>query len=165
MAAQVKFAKLPSTKPQDLWSNVLWTDETKVEIFGQNTPHHICRKSNTARVIIRTLISKQQIIQKNKWKRQYLRCLNGPVKVQILTRLNERINEWLQTSMNGSNIVKKSGTKLLHNDVSYWWSHYFKLLLFRVPLLPIVSCNPFSFSHISAFFILRYVFVDYIMTE
>jgi len=35
MAAQLRFVKLHLNKPQD-WSNVLWTDETKVEMCGHN---------------------------------------------------------------------------------------------------------------------------------
>ncbi|KAF7650254.1 hypothetical protein LDENG_00128610, partial [Lucifuga dentata] len=30
--------------PQDFWENILWTDETKVELFGS----YIWRKANTA---------------------------------------------------------------------------------------------------------------------
>ena len=32
MAAQLGFAKVDLYKPQDFWNNVLWRDETKVEI-------------------------------------------------------------------------------------------------------------------------------------
>ena len=35
-------------KPQDLWNNVLWTDESKVEMFGHNAQQHVWRKSNAA---------------------------------------------------------------------------------------------------------------------
>lgn len=31
------FAKEHQDKPQSFWENVLWTDETKIELFG-NTP-------------------------------------------------------------------------------------------------------------------------------
>ncbi len=34
--------------PQDFWENTLWTDETKVELFGRCVSHYIWRKSNTA---------------------------------------------------------------------------------------------------------------------
>ena len=33
MAAQLRFAKLHLIKPQDFWNNVLWTDQTKVEMY------------------------------------------------------------------------------------------------------------------------------------
>ena len=33
MAAQLRFAKLHLNKPQDLWYNVIWTDETKVDVW------------------------------------------------------------------------------------------------------------------------------------
>ena len=34
-------------QPQDFWNNVLWTDETKVEMFGHNARRHLWRKPNT----------------------------------------------------------------------------------------------------------------------
>ena len=40
--------KLPLNKPQDFWNNVLWTDETKVQMFGHNAQQHVWRKPNTA---------------------------------------------------------------------------------------------------------------------
>jgi len=48
MAAQLRFVKLHQDKPQDFCSNVLWTDETKVEMFGQNAHKHVLRKLNAA---------------------------------------------------------------------------------------------------------------------
>ena len=33
MAAQLRFAKLHQKQPQTFWNNILWTDETKVEMF------------------------------------------------------------------------------------------------------------------------------------
>ena len=47
LAQWLKFAKLHVDKPQDFWNNVLWTDETKVEISGHNAQQHIWRKPNT----------------------------------------------------------------------------------------------------------------------
>ena len=43
MAAQLLFAKLHLNKPQDFWNNVLWTDQTKVEMFGHNAQQHVWR--------------------------------------------------------------------------------------------------------------------------
>ena len=40
MAAQLRFAKLHLNKPKDFWKNVLWTDQTKVEMFGHNAYQH-----------------------------------------------------------------------------------------------------------------------------
>lgn len=37
MAAMLKFKKLHLNKPQNIWKNVLWTDENNVETFGHNT--------------------------------------------------------------------------------------------------------------------------------
>ncbi len=34
--------------PQDFWANILWTEETKVELFGRCVSHCIWRKTNTA---------------------------------------------------------------------------------------------------------------------
>ncbi len=34
--------------PQDFWANILWTDETKVELFGRCVSRYIWRKTNTA---------------------------------------------------------------------------------------------------------------------
>jgi len=48
MAAQLKFVKLHLNKPQDFWNNVLWTDQTKVEMFGHNAQQHICGKPSRA---------------------------------------------------------------------------------------------------------------------
>jgi len=41
MAARLRFANLHLNKSQDFWKNVLWTDETKVEIFGHNAQSHV----------------------------------------------------------------------------------------------------------------------------
>ena len=48
MAAQLRFAWLHLNKPQDFWNNVLWTDETKVEISGHKAQQLVWRNSNTA---------------------------------------------------------------------------------------------------------------------
>ncbi len=42
------FARKHLDDPQDFWENTLWTDETKVELFGRCVSHYIWRKSNTA---------------------------------------------------------------------------------------------------------------------
>ena len=46
--AETVFVKLHLNKPQDFWNNVLWTDQTKVELFGHNAQQHVWRKPNTA---------------------------------------------------------------------------------------------------------------------
>lgn len=48
IAARLKFAKEHIDTPQRYWQNVLWTDETKIELFGKNTQHYIWRKKGTA---------------------------------------------------------------------------------------------------------------------
>uniref|UniRef100_A0A8C5MUH2 Transposase Tc1-like domain-containing protein n=1 Tax=Leptobrachium leishanense TaxID=445787 RepID=A0A8C5MUH2_9ANUR len=39
IAARLKFAKEHLDVPQHYWQNILWTDETKIELFGKNTQH------------------------------------------------------------------------------------------------------------------------------
>ena len=34
--------------PQRYWQNILWTDETTVELFGRNTQHYVLGKKGTA---------------------------------------------------------------------------------------------------------------------
>ncbi len=46
--ACLTFAKKYLDYPQDFWANILWTDETKVELFGKCVSHYIWRKTNTA---------------------------------------------------------------------------------------------------------------------
>lgn len=48
MAVELWFAKLQLNKPQVSWNNVLWSDETKIEMFGDNAQSHIWQKSNMA---------------------------------------------------------------------------------------------------------------------
>ena len=33
---------------QHFWENILWTDETKVELFGRCTSHYSCCRANSA---------------------------------------------------------------------------------------------------------------------
>lgn len=46
MAAHLRFAKLILNKPQDFSSNALWTDKTRVEMFGYSAQQHGWRKPN-----------------------------------------------------------------------------------------------------------------------
>ncbi|KAL0188386.1 hypothetical protein M9458_015485, partial [Cirrhinus mrigala] len=46
--ARLEFEKTYVTKPQSFWENVLWTDETKVELFGKAHHGTVCRKRNEA---------------------------------------------------------------------------------------------------------------------
>uniref|UniRef100_A0A8C5PUM9 Transposase Tc1-like domain-containing protein n=1 Tax=Leptobrachium leishanense TaxID=445787 RepID=A0A8C5PUM9_9ANUR len=48
IAARLKFAKEHLDVPQHYWQNILWTDETKIELFGKNTQHYVWRKKGTA---------------------------------------------------------------------------------------------------------------------
>lgn len=46
--ARMEFAKMYLSKPQSFWENVLWTDETKVELFGKAYHSTVYRKKNEA---------------------------------------------------------------------------------------------------------------------
>ena len=48
MKARLEFAKTHLDKPKSFWENILWTDETKLELFVK--PHHpyVHRKQNEA---------------------------------------------------------------------------------------------------------------------
>ncbi len=46
--ARLTFAKQYLDYPQDFWANILWTDETKVEVFGRCVSRYICCKTNKA---------------------------------------------------------------------------------------------------------------------
>lgn len=48
IAARLKFAKDHLDAPQHFWQKILWTDETKIELFGRNTQRYIWRKNGTA---------------------------------------------------------------------------------------------------------------------
>uniref|UniRef100_A0A3P8TZT7 F-box domain-containing protein n=1 Tax=Amphiprion percula TaxID=161767 RepID=A0A3P8TZT7_AMPPE len=45
---RLEFAKLHVDKPQSFWENVLWTDETKVELFGKTHQLYVHRRKNEA---------------------------------------------------------------------------------------------------------------------
>ena len=44
IAARLKFAKVHLDVPQRYWQNIMWTDETTVELFGKNTQTYMWRK-------------------------------------------------------------------------------------------------------------------------
>ncbi len=56
--ARLTFAKKYLDYPQDFWANILWTDETKAELFGRCVSRYIWCKTNTQHFIKR--ISYQQ---------------------------------------------------------------------------------------------------------
>uniref|UniRef100_A0AAY5KSE6 Transposase Tc1-like domain-containing protein n=1 Tax=Esox lucius TaxID=8010 RepID=A0AAY5KSE6_ESOLU len=58
--AHIIFARKHLDDPQGIWENTLWTDETKVELFGRCVSHYIWRKSNSA-------FQKKNIIQTVKY--------------------------------------------------------------------------------------------------
>ena len=46
--ARLEFAKMHVDKPQSFWENVLWTDETKLELFGKAHQLYVHRLKNQA---------------------------------------------------------------------------------------------------------------------
>ncbi|KAK7143817.1 hypothetical protein R3I93_014851 [Phoxinus phoxinus] len=46
--ARLQFAKMYTSKPNSFWENVLWTDETKIELFGKAHRSTVYRKCNEA---------------------------------------------------------------------------------------------------------------------
>lgn len=46
--ARLNFAKEHQNKSQDFWNNVIWSDETKINIFGSDGINWVWRKNNTA---------------------------------------------------------------------------------------------------------------------
>ncbi|KAG2466897.1 TCB1 transposase, partial [Polypterus senegalus] len=47
MAAHLEFAKRHLKDSQTMRNKILWSDETKIELFGVNARRHICRKPGT----------------------------------------------------------------------------------------------------------------------
>uniref|UniRef100_A0A8C5DP94 Transposase n=1 Tax=Gouania willdenowi TaxID=441366 RepID=A0A8C5DP94_GOUWI len=45
---RLRYAKAHLDKPASFWNKVLWTDETKIELFGHNQGRYAWRKKNTA---------------------------------------------------------------------------------------------------------------------
>uniref|UniRef100_A0A8C5R6Q7 Uncharacterized protein n=1 Tax=Leptobrachium leishanense TaxID=445787 RepID=A0A8C5R6Q7_9ANUR len=44
--ACLKFAREHLDDPEEDWENVIWSDETKVELFGKNLTRHVWRRAN-----------------------------------------------------------------------------------------------------------------------
>ena len=49
IAARLKLEKVHLDVKQRYWQNILWTDQTTVELVGRNTQHYVWRKKGTAR--------------------------------------------------------------------------------------------------------------------
>lgn len=45
-AARLQFAKDHINKGKEFWNNVIWSDETKINLFGSRDVHKIWRKAN-----------------------------------------------------------------------------------------------------------------------
>ena len=46
LQARLKFAKEHLDDPEEAWEKVMWSDETKIELFGINSTHRAWRKRN-----------------------------------------------------------------------------------------------------------------------
>uniref|UniRef100_A0AAY5L9M5 Tc1-like transposase DDE domain-containing protein n=1 Tax=Esox lucius TaxID=8010 RepID=A0AAY5L9M5_ESOLU len=44
--ARLRFAREHLDGPAEYWENVIWSDETKIEIFGKNSTRHVWRRKN-----------------------------------------------------------------------------------------------------------------------
>ena len=44
--AHLKFGKEHLDDPEEAWEKVMWSDETKIELFGINSTHRVWRKRN-----------------------------------------------------------------------------------------------------------------------
>jgi hypothetical protein len=47
MTARLEFAKRHLSDSQTMRNKILWSDETKIELFGLNVKQHVWRKSGT----------------------------------------------------------------------------------------------------------------------
>ena len=47
MTARLEFAKRHTKDSQTMRIKILWSDETKIELFGLNGTHHVWRKPGT----------------------------------------------------------------------------------------------------------------------
>ena len=46
--ARLKFAREHLDDPEEDWENGIWSDETKIELFGRNATSHVWRRKNAA---------------------------------------------------------------------------------------------------------------------
>lgn len=46
--ARLEFAKIHLDKPKSFWEHIMWSDETKIELFGHNDVQKVWRKSGEA---------------------------------------------------------------------------------------------------------------------
>ncbi|KAF2353951.1 Transposase Tc1-like [Trinorchestia longiramus] len=46
---KLKYANDHLNKPAAFWNSVLWSDETKIELFGRNSTNHVWRQQNVCR--------------------------------------------------------------------------------------------------------------------
>jgi len=53
--AHLKFANDHLDDPEESWEKVMWSDETKIELFGHNSTNRVWRKNNDPKNTIPTL--------------------------------------------------------------------------------------------------------------
>lgn len=57
MAARLEFAKMCLKDSQTMRNKILWSDETKIELFGVNARRHVWRKPGTAHHQANTILT------------------------------------------------------------------------------------------------------------
>ena len=55
MKARLEFAKRQLKDSQTMRNKVLWSDETKIELFGLNNKHNVWRKPGTGHHLANTI--------------------------------------------------------------------------------------------------------------
>ena len=66
----LKFAKVYLDVQQRYWQNILWTDETTVELFGRNTQHSVEEKPHQDILQENVRLSVRQLKLKRRWVMQ-----------------------------------------------------------------------------------------------
>ncbi|MBN3279937.1 TCB1 transposase, partial [Polyodon spathula] len=55
--ARLEFARKHESDPAAMWEKAFWSDETKIELFGQNSKRYVWRKPNTAHASRLTIVT------------------------------------------------------------------------------------------------------------
>uniref|UniRef100_A0A8C5P6E3 Transposase n=1 Tax=Leptobrachium leishanense TaxID=445787 RepID=A0A8C5P6E3_9ANUR len=93
IAARLKFAKEHLDVPQHYWQNILWTDETKIELFGKNTQHYQGYPKRSELLEKGNRLSREQAIRQILANCLHIRCLfegsEMPIKKSLLRLFRE----------------------------------------------------------------------------
>uniref|UniRef100_A0A8C7KC88 Transposase Tc1-like domain-containing protein n=1 Tax=Oncorhynchus kisutch TaxID=8019 RepID=A0A8C7KC88_ONCKI len=93
----LKFATSHLGDTSNMWKKVLWSDETKIELFGNNAKRYVWRKSNTAHHLEHTLSPLSNMVVAASWF--------GPAFLQ------QGQGRWLKLMGRWSQIQDHSGRK------------------------------------------------------